>query len=114
MSDASICIERRTCRICGSKNLVSVLDLGAQFIASQFVGETTPPLLQKPYPLELVRCAGESSCGLIQLHHSLASSLLYVDYGYQSGINQTMRSNLREIAQKATEIVDLGPGYTQT
>src|SRR5260370_35648265 len=96
-----ICRERKTCRICGSPELKTVLDLGAQHIAGQFIKDAVPEHLRQLYPLELIRCAGANDCGLVQLKHSISPSVMYVDYGYDSGINQTMRNHLRDIAHKA-------------
>ena len=102
-----VCVERTTCRICGSSPLKRVIDLGEQYIASRFVGEDVPKDLRRAYPLELVRCAALGKCGLVQLRHSIQPSLLYCDYGYRSGINESMRSNLAEIVRKAEELVRL-------
>ena len=107
-----VCVERTTCRICGSSPLKRVIDLGEQYIASRFVGEDVPKDLRRAYPLELVRCAEKDKCGLVQLRHSIQPSLLYCDYGYRSGINESMRSNLAEIARKAEELVRLKKGDT--
>jgi NDP-4-keto-2,6-dideoxyhexose 3-C-methyltransferase len=112
LSKQEICRERKTCRICGSSDLRPVIDLGEQHIAGQFIKEAVPERLQHRYPLELIRCASENSCGLVQLKHSVSPSVMYVDYGYHSGINQTMRNHLLDIAQKAQEMVNLNEGDT--
>jgi NDP-4-keto-2,6-dideoxyhexose 3-C-methyltransferase len=108
----NICIERTTCRICGSSELRSVLDLGDQHIAGQFVQDVPPDYLLQRYPLELIRCASNTGCGLVQLKHSIAPSAMYVDYGYHSGINETMCKHLAGIAATAERLVSLKPGDT--
>src|SRR5438105_14389729 len=108
LARADICKERTTCRICGSAELEPVIDLGEQYLANHFVGEEVPEFLRVRYPLQLVRCAG--ACGLVQLHHSVAPTVLYFDYGYLSGINESMRANLRDIAMKAERLARLQPG----
>ncbi len=45
------------------------------------------------------------ACGLVQLHHSVSSHLLYDSYWYRSGINRTMTDNLHEIARQASELI---------
>lgn len=100
--------ERLACRICHSRDLRPVIDLGEQYLASVFVAGTVPPEVQSPYPLQLVRCGGE--CGLVQLRHTVRPDLLYRDYGYRSGTNELMRANLAGIARAAEEMVELRPG----
>jgi NDP-4-keto-2,6-dideoxyhexose 3-C-methyltransferase len=107
-----ICTAVENCRICDAPELVPVIDLGEQYIATHFVAGDVPDLLQRRYPLELVRCAGEGGCGLVQLRHSIDPSLLYFDYGYRSGINQSMRDNLADITSKIERFVTLRAGDT--
>jgi NDP-4-keto-2,6-dideoxyhexose 3-C-methyltransferase len=114
MTDAlrsqEICTAVQNCRICGSSELVKVIDLGEQYIATHSVAGDAPDFLQTRYPLELVRCAGKGGCGLVQLRHSVDPSALYFDYGYRSGINQSMRDNLADITAKIERLVPLRPG----
>jgi hypothetical protein len=82
------------------------MDFGEQAIAGVFPprGSGQPP----QYPLELVRCSPSSqadACGLLQLRHSVDSSLLYDSYWYRSGINRTMTDNLHQIAARAAALV---------
>ena len=61
-------------------------------------------------PLELVRCnpeLDEDACGLVQLRHTFPSDIMYSDYWYASGVNQTMRDALADIARRAAEFVSL-------
>jgi NDP-4-keto-2,6-dideoxyhexose 3-C-methyltransferase len=107
-----ICKAVEKCRICGSPELVQVIDLGEQHIATHSVAGDAPDFLQARYPLELVRCAGEGGCGLVQLGHSVDPSALYFDYGYRSGITQSMRNNLTDITSKIERLITLQPGDT--
>lgn len=107
-----ICQAVENCRICGAAELIPVIDLGEQYIATHFVSGDVPPFLQARYPLELVRCAGPGGCGLVQLRHSIDPSVLYFDYGYRSGINQSMRDNLSDITSKIERIIALRSGDT--
>jgi hypothetical protein len=90
-------VTRQTCRICGSRALKEVVNLGEQHLQGSFVkeGVTDPP--QRKIPCVLVRCdtsADENACGLLQMKHSVPGEILYSDYWYRSGTNQTMRTHL--------------------
>ena len=108
--DASMMMEIKQCRICGGEQLETVIDLGPQYIASVFAGDDVTDHLKTRYPLEVVRCASKGGCGLVQLRHSVSRTLLYAHYGYLSGINEAMRANLRDIAEKVERMARLGPG----
>lgn len=83
------------CRLCGSTDLVSVLDLGEQALTGIFPADESERVSSGP--LELVWC---SSCTLLQLAHSYEPVELYGDnYGYRSGLNGSM---LLHLARKAT------------
>lgn len=86
------------CRICGNSNLIQVLDLGDQALTgifprarSQFVPRS---------PLQLVKCTGTDACGLLQLRHTYDLGEMYgQNYGYRSGLNQSMVEHLhRKVA----------------
>ena len=81
-------IER--CRISGSSHLVSVLDLGEQYLTGVFPRDSKQPVTSGP--LELVWCPDS---GLLQLKHSYSLSEMYGDnYGYRSGLNSAMVAHL--------------------
>ena len=53
----------------------------------------------KQYPLDLVLCV---KCNLLQLKHTVPQSLLYTQrYGYRSGINFTMKNELKRIVDSS-------------
>lgn len=81
-------IER--CRVAKSDHLVSVLDLGHQALTGIFPHTPSEPVTVGP--LELVWCP---KSGLLQLKHSYDPSEMYGDnYGYRSGLNQSMVNHL--------------------
>jgi hypothetical protein len=102
---------RQTCRLCGSKSLTQILDLGPQMLASAFVSAENQQMVpRRKVPLELVRCnpeMDEDACGLVQLRHTFPSDIMYSDYWYASGVNQTMRDALADITRCAAEFVTL-------
>ncbi|MCJ7778934.1 MAG: class I SAM-dependent methyltransferase [Sedimentisphaerales bacterium] len=94
------------CRISGTKNLVSVLNLGFQELTGVFPRKKAQPLTSGP--LELVWCPDS---GLLQLKHSYESSEMYGEnYGYRSGINQSMVDHLTEKIHSLERLVPLKNG----
>src|SRR3989344_8901337 len=103
--------EIKHCRICGNKNLVSVVDPGSQALTGVFpaAGETV-----EEGPLEMVKCfseSGEDVCGLVQLKHDYEMEKLYGDnYGYRSALNRSMVEHLQGIVAKIERRVSLTSG----
>ena len=101
-------VYRKTCRVCGSNALTKVIDLGEQYLQGSFIkpGKNDPPM--RKTPLSLVRCdptKDEHACGLLQMEHTVPPSILYMDYWYRSGINNTMREHLKGIAREGEQLV---------
>jgi len=101
--------EIRKCRICGNDKLDLVLSLGEQSLTGVFPKRKDQPITAGP--LELVKCretgAGEH-CGLLQLRHSYDDSEMYGDnYGYRSGLNQSMVKHLQDKVRKILGVVTL-------
>jgi hypothetical protein len=107
-------ITRQSCRLCGSRSLTPVLDLQPQMLASVFISkDNRNKLPTRKVPLELMRCnpeLDEDACGLVQLKHTYPSDIMYRDYWYASGVNQTMRDALGDIATKAMSYVNIREG----
>src|SRR3989304_2332258 len=99
-------ITRVTCRLCGSDNLHEVLSLGEQyindFVSSENIGKGIKA------PLDLVLC---DYCSLLQLRHTAPQEILYSrHYWYRSGITDTMRRALKDIAEKIEGMGGLNNG----
>ena len=87
--------EITECRICGNKDLIQILDLGTQALQGRFPRKDDPDPFSAP--MELVKCNNSDgdSCGLVQLKHSVDPDELYKnDYGYRSGLNNTLKNHL--------------------
>jgi SAM-dependent methyltransferase len=102
-------IYRSTCRICGSKALSPVIDLGEQYLQGAFVkeGHIDPP--RRKLPTQLLRCdvtRNEDGCGLLQLAHTPPPQILYSNYWYRSGTNATMRQHLAGIVESALSLCE--------
>lgn len=82
--------EINRCRVGDTAHLVSVLNLGHQALTGVFPLNTKEQVTVGP--LELVWCPDS---GLLQLKHTYNSSEMYGDnYGYRSGLNQSMVDHL--------------------
>lgn len=96
------------CRVSKSTNLISVLSLGDQALTGVF-----PPSKETPVtvgPLELVWCPDS---GLVQLAHVYEPGEMYGEnYGYRSGLNQSMVRHLTQKIGHLERIADLKAGDT--
>ena len=85
------------CRVGGGTSLVTVLDLGEQALTGVF--PKSPDAEVTVGPLRLVWCPDS---GLLQLAHSYDVGEMYGEnYGYHSGLNQSM---VRHLTQKIHEL----------
>ena len=84
------------CRICEDIDLVDVIDLGDQYITSRFplYGDYSTPKTH----IVLTLC---QNCSLLQLKYTTNSSELYeYEYGYRSGINDMMKTHLKQYQEE--------------
>jgi hypothetical protein len=94
------------CRVSGSPNLVSVLNLGHQALTGVFPKRVDEKITTGP--LELVWCPDS---GLLQLAHSYDAKEMYGEnYGYRSGLNQSMVAHLTEKVAYLERLVPLRDG----
>lgn len=105
--------EINKCRISQSPDLVTVLSLGHQALTGVFPKSQDEQITTGP--LDLVWCP---ESGLLQLGHSFESGEMYGEnYGYRSGLNQSMVEHLsRKVAwlekriglQNGDTVLDIG------
>lgn len=89
------------CRSCNGKNLVDVADFGDQYL-SEFRSDDNKP---EKFPLSLILC---TTCTLVQLKESTPPRKLYTDnYGYRSGINNTIKADLKDIVKRIRKHLDI-------
>lgn len=99
-----------SCRICGHADFNSVVDLGSQALTGVF------PRLEEQHvpvgPLELIKCCETNGgCGLVQLRHSYEPDQMYGEnYGYRSGLNQSMVRHLQRRVEEAKAIAEPARG----
>ena len=94
-------ITKYRCRSCDSHKMENILSLGDHKIVD--FSEGNKPASKSPLTLALC-----DDCNLLQLRHTTRSDLMWGDdYGYKSGVNETMKGELNDIAQKTQEMVNL-------
>ncbi|MDC6449537.1 class I SAM-dependent methyltransferase [Pseudomonadales bacterium] len=99
-----------SCRICNNTSLEMVLDLGVQVLTGVFPSRIDENITRGP--LQLVKCVGDGDvCGLLQLAHSYDLDEMYGDnYGYRSGLNDSMVKHLRDKVARILSQVSLNDG----
>jgi len=91
------------CRISNSRNLMSVLNLGEQYLTGVFPKDKSEKVTKGP--LELVWCEDSK---LLQLKHSYPLDEMYGDnYGYRSGLNKSMVDHLQKKIELLTRTISL-------
>lgn len=94
------------CRVGASPNLVSVLNLGHQALTGVFPKRIDEKITTGP--LELVWCPDS---GLLQLAHSYDAKEMYGEnYGYRSGLNQSMVAHLTDKVAYLERLMPLRDG----
>jgi SAM-dependent methyltransferase len=93
-------VIRETCRICGSPDLWTFLDLGKTPLANALIA---PERLREPeptYPLAAARCA---SCGEVQLTVVVRPDLLFAHYLYASSASAPLFPHFDAYAAEVAE-----------
>lgn len=100
------------CRICGNRELATLLRLGTQALTGVFPRSRGQRVTAGP--VELVKCRegrDPDACGLVQLRQSYDKHEMYgMDYGYRSGLNQSMVRHLRAKVARIRRLAKPGPG----
>tara|TARA_R100001129_G_scaffold163821_2_gene129615 strand:- start:228 stop:1475 length:1248 start_codon:yes stop_codon:yes gene_type:complete len=108
--DNSMFYKIEKCRVCGNENLVTVLDLGNQYLSGIFPKHVD---LDMPRgPLKLVKCDETTGgCGHVQLEDTFDLPTMYgQEYGYRSGLNGSMVKHLKSKAEKIQKEISLKSG----
>ena len=101
--------EVTACRICGGTEFTSIMDLGIQALTGVFPKSRDQQV--DSGPVELIRCCRPGGCGLVQLRQSYDVSQMYGEnYGYRSGLNDSMVKHLQSKIRKVLEMEILEPG----
>lgn len=97
---------RDDCRYCGSTDLRSVLDLGAQPPSNSFVSPDDTAS-ERRYPLEMYVCGG---CWLSQLRHVVPGEEIFNDYVYLSSSSKALVAHYGDLVRTLAESQALLPG----
>ncbi len=94
--------EIKKCRISDSENLITVLSLGEQYLTGVFPKSKNEHVTKGP--LDLV---WSSDSGLLQMKQSYSLDEMYGDnYGYRSGLNQSMVRHLQNKIQSLEKLAN--------
>lgn len=94
------------CRNCKSKRLLNLFSLGSLSFTGKFPSSKNTNIKKKQ--LGLVIC---SNCSLVQLNKNFNLKYLYgPDYGYRTGINQTMTKHMNSIKEVLSRKTKLHSG----
>lgn len=95
--------EINKCRISESKNLINILSLGNQSMTGIFPKSKNEKVFKGP--VDLVWCP---ESGLLQMKQSYSLDEMYGDnYGYRSGLNQSMVRHLRNKIKYLENLVSI-------
>jgi hypothetical protein len=94
------------CRVSGRNDLVSILNLGNQELTGVF-----PPTAETPVTVGPIELVWSPSSGLLQIGHVYPPEEMYGEnYGYRSGLNQSMVRHLTNKIVNLEKFVGLTPG----
>ena len=102
------------CRVCESRGLQTVLDLGVTALANSFIRPDSEvgkgiasPGTEPKYPLRVVLC---EQCGLVQIDEEVPPEILFKDYIYVSGTSDLIFKHAAWLANEFTTRFELKPG----
>ena len=101
--------EIKKCRSCGSIKLKEIISLGNHYV-SNFVESDIEEGIR--VPLNLILCdEEEGGCGLLQLKHNAPPESMWGEqYWYKSGINPTIRADLKNIVNNVEKMIRFDEG----
>jgi len=91
-------VEKKTCRICGNKNLKTYLDLGKIALVNRFFNR---PTKQKKYPLKVNFCP---ACTLSQLSIVVKPTLMFDNYSYHTSVSTPMKKHFYDLAKNTLRL----------
>jgi SAM-dependent methyltransferase len=84
------------CRICSSKNLDLVIDLGMQPWGNHFLKKGDCENKKKLYPLKLVFC---QNCNTSQLDFTVKKEIMFSNHTYLSGITKSLSDHFKTVSK---------------
>ena len=98
VENMSYVTENTSCLACGSTNIDMALDLGQQPLANSYKDSADEP--EARYPLAVTLC---QDCYHLQLSHTVDPEIIYKNYLYATGTNQTIKDYCRWFAEFCLE-----------
>jgi 2-polyprenyl-3-methyl-5-hydroxy-6-metoxy-1,4-benzoquinol methylase len=102
--------ENNNCLACGSDNIHTALDLGTQPLANSYKDSIEEPKARYPLGVRLCR-----NCFHLQLSHTVDPEIIYKNYLYATGTNQTIQNYSKwfadfclESCTSAKTVLDIG------
>lgn len=92
----------KNCRICNSNDLIDTIDLGDLHLTGVFVHSSKKIPIKSP--LKLIFC---NKCKYLQIDKSVDPNLMYKEYWYRSGTNNTMKVHLKNVYDDISHKINL-------
>ena len=89
-----------SCRVCGSKNIKQILDLGLQPWGNDFI-QISENRKSELHPLNFVIC---EDCMTSQIDFTIPKEKMFVDHSYMSGTTKTLRNHFQKIGEDITQL----------
>lgn len=80
-------ITKKTCRVCGGKDFIAILDLGAMPAANSFLSKAELKKKEETFPLVLYFC---KTCSLVQLLDRVHPRYLFKHYDYMTSASKPL------------------------
>ena len=96
------------CRICKSKQIVEVVNLGRQPLANKYPKNIRELKNEKKFNLSVLFC---KKCKSAQIKKIINRNILFEDYYYLSSVNKKLKEHFNKLAKKIKKfnfIVDIG------
>ena len=94
----------KSCRICGSKELIDVINLGNQPTPNGFLKKKDLSKKEKKYPLAVSFC---TNCSLMQLKYLVDPKIMFKNYLYIPSSSKTRLEHFRNLAETVRKLVKL-------
>ena len=84
------------CQICSSEKLHKFLSLGHQPVPDVFLTKEQLNGPEAYYPLDVYFC---ENCALVQLGYQVDPNILFKEYHYNTGTNESLRRNFKQLVE---------------
>jgi len=96
-------IKHDLCRLCQSRNLELIMNIGSTPVGDDFIPENRLDKIQQEYPLELYFC---QDCCLLQVPGVINQELVYGEYLYETSSSLGLKAHFKHYADKVLRCVN--------